>query len=125
MGRILALVGMGVRVGACAGTLYLLNDIGAFGDIKKGEAAYNKVRSLTVVDLVGPEAAEYLPAIQMPKEIESGLSTVSSTTKDVTKNFGSYWNSGVNSTFSGLRSLPDTVKEYSALAVEEINKNIK
>ena len=35
MGRILALVGMGVRVGACAGTLYILNDIGAFGDIKK------------------------------------------------------------------------------------------
>ena len=34
----------------------------------QGEAAYNKVRSLTVVDLVGPEAAEYLPAIQMPKE---------------------------------------------------------
>jgi len=124
MGRLLSLVGFGARLGVCGGTVYLLNDLGVFGNVKQGEAAYSKLSGLTLSDVVGKEVAEYIPAIQVPKEVESGLSTVSSTTKDVTQNFGSYWNSGVNATFSGVKNLPGTIKHYSDMAITEIKKDI-
>jgi len=124
MGRIMALVGLGARLGVCGGTVYILNDQGVFGNVKQGEAAYTKACALTLTDLVGPEVAEYLPVVELPKEIESGLSTVSTTTKDVTKNFGNYWNCGVNATFSGINTLPDTIQHYSNMAIQEIKKDI-
>ena len=34
----------------------------------QGEAAYTKACALTLTDLVGPEVAEYLPVVELPKE---------------------------------------------------------
>jgi len=125
MGVLMKGLGLAVRAGVCGGTLFLLNDLGAFGDLKQGELAYNRVKSLTLADVVGPDVSAMVPEISLPEEVKSGVDTVSTTAKDVTQNFGSYWNCGVNSTFRGLVNLPDTTVHYANLAVDTVKENMK
>lgn len=124
MGKISTIVSLGVRLGAVGGTVYGLNQVGAFGDVHQGKAALEKVKSLSLENLVGKEIADQIPAVEMPQEITSTLSTVRYTTSDVTKNFPGYWNSGVESTFTTAANLPDTSKHYLVLAVEEAKKSM-
>jgi hypothetical protein len=124
MGKVSTLLSLGVRFGAVGGTVYALNQVGAFGDVKQGEAAYNRMKSLTLEEVVGKEVADQVPALEMPQEITSTLSTVRNTTSDVAKNFPGYWNSGVETTFTTAADLPDTSKQYLYLAVEEVKKTM-
>jgi len=124
MGKITAVLSLGVRLGAVGGTVWALNEVGAFGDVQQGEAALERIKSVTMEELVGKDIADQIPAIEMPQEITSTLSTVRNTTSDVSKNFPSYWNSGVETTFTTASNLPDSSKHYLYIAVEEAKKTM-
>jgi len=113
---------VGVRVGAVGGTVYLLNDVGAFGDVKEGEKALGKIKSVSTEDILGKEITDQLPAVEVPEEITSTLSTVQNTTNQISKDFPSYWNHGVKTTISAIIDLPKTSQHYLNVAVEEIKK---
>jgi len=121
----LKLVGLGARLGICGGAVVLLHDAGVLGDLKQGEAAYNKFKSLTLEEVVGKDFASQIPAVQVPEEVESGLKSASSAVSDVNKNMWSYWNCGVRSMFTAINNLPTTSSYYANLALEEIKNNMK
>ncbi|XP_023347372.1 uncharacterized protein LOC111716174 [Eurytemora carolleeae] len=125
MSKMLRFVGLGLRLGVCGGSVLYMHEQGVFGDIKQGVEAYKKLNSVTIKDLVGEEISSQLPSIQLPQEVESGVSAVTETTSDIKKNFWFYWNCGVNSVFSGLVNLPSTTLQYANLAVQKIQDSIK
>jgi len=125
MGKITTVLSLGVRLGAVGGTVYALNEVGAFGDVQQGEAALKRIKSVSMEDLVGKDIADQIPVVEMPQEVTSTLSTVRNTTSDVSKNFASYWNSGVETTFTTASNMPDTSKQYLYIAVEEVKKTMK
>jgi len=124
----LKLLGLGARLGVCGGAVFLMHDSGALGDLKQGEAAYKRFKSLTLEEVIGKDLAGQIPSVQVPEEVESGVKTATSTVSDVKKeneNFWSYWNCGVRTTFTAINNLPETGSYYANLAVEEIKNNMK
>jgi len=126
MGRILKLISLGARLGICGGTVFLLHDNGVFGDVKQGEVAYNKLSALTAEDLVGKELSTQISStVQIPQEVGSGINSVTETTSYIRKNFGSYWNCGVNRVFIEINNLPANAQYYANEAIEQVKSSIK
>jgi len=121
----LRLLGLGARLGVCGGTVFVMYDNGVLGDLKQGEAAYKKFKALTLEEVIGKDLASQIPSAQLPQEVESGLNTAKTTVADVKKNFWSYWNCGVRSTFTAINNLPANTAHYTNMAVVEIKNSIK
>ena len=46
--KILTLVKLSVKAGVCGGALYITKEQGVWGDVKQGEAAYYRLKNLTL-----------------------------------------------------------------------------
>ena len=65
---IMTVVMSGARLGLAGGVVWATNELGVWGDAKKGEQTYNKLVTgqLNVKSLVPAAALEYLPTINIP-----------------------------------------------------------
>ena len=65
---IMTVVMSGARLGLAGGAVWATNELGVWGDAKKGEQTYNKLVTgqLNVKSLVPAAALEYLPTINIP-----------------------------------------------------------
>ena len=65
---ILTVVMSGARLGLAGCAVWASNELGVWGDAKKGEQTYNKLVTgqLNVKSLVPAGALEYVPTVDMP-----------------------------------------------------------
>jgi len=129
LARLLPVVKVGVRLGLCGGALYYTHKAGVWGNTKQGLVAYDNLKAFQLKDqvhsLLGEEVSSQLPELSLPEEISSTVNTVSTTVGGINKNLYSYYNCGVVTTLKGIQQLPDTVAEYSAMAVDKMKEAMK
>jgi len=114
--QILSLTKVAAKAGLCGGALYLTKEQGVWGNVEQGEAAYYKLRSLTLKDLIGEEYSSQVPAL--PQEV----SYVCNTVAEVSSNLGDHYNSTVVALCDGLDSLPESVADLADQAKESAQK---
>merc|ERR1719334_868659 len=78
-----------------------------------------------LMDINNGRVSSQLPELSLPEEISSTVNTVSTTVGGINKNLYSYYNCGVVTTLKGIQQLPDTVAEYSAMAVDKMKEAMK
>ena len=127
---ILTVVMSGARLGLAGGAVWATNELGMWGDAKKGELAYNKLVTgqLSVKSLVPASVLEDcpLPAIEMPDTgVAEALSGACQTVGEARQNFWSSYNSGVRSAVTSVRDLPSTVQVLGSQAVQWVQEQTK
>lgn len=125
---ILTVVWSGARLGLAGGAVWVTNELGVWGDAKKGEQAYNKLATgqLTVKSLVPAAALEYVPTVEMPDTgAAEAMSGACETISEARKNFWSNYNSGVSSVLRTAGDLPNTVQGLGSQAVQWVQEQTK
>ena len=125
---IMTVVMSGARLGLAGGAVWATNELGMWGDAKKGELAYNKLVTgqLSVKSLVPSSVLENCPAIEMPDTgVAEAVSGVCQTVGEARQNFWSSYNSGVRSLVTSVSDLPFTVQGLGSQAVEWVQEQTK
>ena len=125
---ILTVVMSGARLGLAGGAVWATNELGMWGDAKKGELAYNKLVTgqLSVKSLVPASVLENCPAIEMPDTgVAEAVSGVCQTVGEARQNFWSSYNSGVRSLVTSVSDLPSTVQGLGSQALEWVQEQTK
>ena len=125
---ILTVVWSGARLGMAGGAVWITNELGVWGDAKKGEQVYNKLATgqLTVKSLVPAAALEYVPTVEMPDTgAAEAVSGACETISEARQNFWSNYNSGVTSVLRTAGDLPNTVQGLGSQAVQWVQEQTK
>ena len=125
---ILTVVWSGARLGLAGGAVWVTNELGVWGDAKKGEQVYNKLATgqLTVKSLVPAAALEYVPTVEMPDTgAAEAVSGACKTISEARQNFWSNYNSGVSSVLRTAGDLPNTVQGLGSQAVQWVQEQTK
>ena len=125
---ILTVVWSGARLGLAGGAVWITNELGVWGDAKKGEQVYNKLATgqLTVKSLVPAAALEYVPTVEMPDTgAAEAVSGACETISEARQNFWSNYNSGVTSVLRTAGDLPNTVQGLGSQAVQWVQEQTK
>ena len=125
---ILTVVWSGARLGLAGGAVWVTNELGVWGDAKKGEQVYNKLATgqLTVKSLVPAAALEYVPTVEMPDTgAAEAVSGACKTISEARQNFWSNYNSGVTGALRTAGDLPNTVQGLGSQAVQWVQEQTK
>ena len=125
---ILTVVTSGARLGLAGGVVWATNELGVWGDAKKGEQTYNKLVTgqLNVKSLVPAGALEYVPTVEMPDTgVAEAMSGACQTIGEARQNFWSNYNSGVSSVLRTTGDLPNIVQDLGSQAVQWVQEQTK
>ena len=127
---LLSVVMTGARLGLAGGAVWVSNEMGVWGDAKKGELAYNKLVTgqLNIKSLVPASFLENcpFPAIEMPDTgVAEAVSGACQTVGEARQNFLSNYNSGVRSALTSVSDLPSTIQGLGSQAVEWVQEQAK
>ena len=127
---ILSVVMTGARLGLAGGAVWVSNEMGVWGDAKKGELAYNKLVTgqLNIKSLVPASFLENcpFPAIELPDTgVAEAVSGACQTVGEARQNFWSNYNSGVRSALTSVSDLPSTIQGLGSQAVEWVQEQAK
>ena len=125
---ILSVVMSGARLGLAGGAVWATNELGVWGDAKKGEQTYNKLVTgqLNVKSLVPTSALEYVPTVEMPDTgVAEAMSGACETIGEARQNFWSNYNSGVSSVLRTTGDLPNIVQDLGSQAVQWVQEQTK
>jgi len=121
MNKVFTLVKVSTKVGLSGLALYTTHDLGVWGDAKKGEQLYYKLKEAKLKDLLPEEVGSQIPDLGIPEELSSAASAVS----DVKKNIWSHYNSAVSGICGGLAGLPEVASGCANEAIEFVKENMK
>ena len=125
---ILSVVMSGARLGLAGGVVWATNELGVWGDAKKGEQTYNKLVTgqLSVKSLVPAAALEYVPTVEMPDTgVGEAVSGACKTIGEARQNFWSNYNSGVSSVLNTAGDLPHIVQDLGSQTVQWVQEQTK